>query len=195
MKRTALLLSVIALSFALFTGEAAAGPGNGPGGKGPDTSAAVQRMHRMFDDLKLTDEQQARLKALRDEMMTIRKQHIEAVKGVRDKMKAELLKPSPSQKMLDRYAGELGELHKKMTKDRTDHLLKVKKVLTPEQFSKLVEKEERTDRGFGGGMRSGKHPHPGDCPPKGDCPRHGNGGGPKGCCPRSSGTDSTAATR
>lgn len=201
MKRIALLLPAVTLLFSL----AAAAPGSRPcKGRGPDSTCAAWKNHRMFDDLQLTQEQQTKLKTLHDEMMTVRKNHMEAVKGVRDKMKAELLKKSPSQKLLGGFAGELGELHKKMTQDRTAHLLKVKKVLTPEQFTRLVEKEDHMERRFGNGIHPGKCPKMGDCPRKGDCPHrkdcpHRGNGQAKGCCPhkgsmKAAPADSSAAT-
>ncbi len=101
------------------------------------------RHHRMWAELNLNEDQKNSLKALHQEMQELREKHMEAVRTVRSKIKTELLKPEPSQNVLYGYAGELGELHKQMSKDRGDHLLKVKKVLTPDQFVKLVEKENR----------------------------------------------------
>ncbi len=205
MKRIVLLLlPAVTLLFSLATAEPGPHhPCRGHGGKGPDSACAAGRKHRMFDDLKLTEEQQTKLKTLHDEMITVRKKHMEAVKSVRDKMRVELLKKSPARKTLDGFAGELGNLHKKMTKDRTAHLLKVKKVLTPEQFTRLVEKEERMECGHGRAMRPGKCPGMGDCQRRSDCPHKGDcpyakKGGAKDCCPHMRGAkpataDSTAA--
>lgn len=146
-----------------------------PGPKrGPDSGK--ERPHRMWKDLNLKDDQKNKLKALHDEMQKVRKKHFETVKKVRAKIKDELLKDSPSQKALYGYAGELGELHKQMTKERSDHLLKVKTVLSKEQFKKLLEHERR--------MGKGKFGHRGEC--KG-CPHEkgcrkggkGHGNGPK----------------
>ena len=140
--------------------------------------AGKEPQYRMFADLNLSDQQKTDLKKLHTEMTELRQKHLEAVKEVRKKMKDELLKESPSQNVLYGYAGELGELHKQMSKDHVDHLLKVRKILTPEQFSKLVEKQEGMDfgKGFmgrcgGGGCRGmkGKCPHQ-----KGNCPHMEN---------------------
>jgi Spy/CpxP family protein refolding chaperone len=166
MKRKHVWLPVVALALVLLPFGPVAQPGPRSGeGAGPGKGRPP---HRMWMELNLTAEQKEQLKALREEMQPIREKHMESVKAVRDKIKAELLKSDPSQNTLYGYAGELGELHKQMTKDRTDHLLKVKKILTPEQFSKLVEREEKMDHGKGFGHRGGKHPHKGDeCPHKG----------------------------
>lgn len=159
----------------------------------PQHECSGKCRQQMFADLNLTAEQQQQLKALHDEMKSMREKNMESVKTVRDKMKAELLKADASSNVLYGYAAELGELHKQMSKDRCDHLLKVKKVLTPEQFAKLVEKEDRMGpgRGFGPPPEGGNCPHSDmGCQHKGGgkCP-HGSGaeaqpaqhGGPAGC--------------
>jgi len=148
------IVSALLLSSGAATGQPGPDQGQGPG-KG-------ERPHRMWAELNLNDKQKEELKKLHDEMQEVRKKHREAVKTVRDKMKAELLKKESSQNVLYGYAGELGELHKQMTKDRTDHLLKVKKVLTPEQFKKIVEKEGRRHKGPP--KRKGDWQHRGDGP-------------------------------
>ncbi len=183
MKRISAVLSFMTLLLFFSSINLAAQKGPGPD-KGKDR-------HCMWGDLNLTKEQQAQFKTLHEEMKGMREKHMEAVKTVREKMKVELLKAEPSQNTLYGYAAELGELHKQMTRDRSDHLLKVKKVLTPEQFSKLVEREDAMERGkgFGPHQGPGDHPHQGDmsahkdaaCPHKGAPP-------PKGNCPRDSGT-------
>ncbi|MBN1575584.1 MAG: Spy/CpxP family protein refolding chaperone [Chitinispirillaceae bacterium] len=185
MKR-ALLPVVIAALFLSSTGPAQAGsePGNGPG------AGKSNRPHHRWAELNLTEEQKGKLKTLHEEMQPVREKHMEAVKTVREKIKAELLKTDPSQNTLYGYAGELGELHKQMSKDQGDHFLKIKKVLTPEQFAQLVEKDGgmmgrgkdfRPGKG-GAGPRKGKAcPHKGvTCPHKSDTLRKGDrphGGG------------------
>lgn len=103
--------------------------------------APQEHMQKMWNDLGLTDDQKEKLKAVHQEGRDMRHKDMEALKTLRQKMKEELLKPSPSKATLDGYATEMGNLSKRMTQARTDHLLKVKSILTPEQFSKLLDKE------------------------------------------------------
>lgn len=161
MKHLTVLFGAAALSSVLVASGLSAQPSN-PGSE--------TKHHRIFADLNLSEKQQNDLKALHQEMKELRLHHMESVRAVRDRMKTELLKPDASQSVLYGHAAELGELHKQMSKDRSDHLLKVKKVLTPEQFSKLVEREERMGPdGPGCAKDHGKGPC---CPPKGaaGCP-------------------------
>ena len=177
MKRMTILLPLITLIFILFAEETAAKPGNGRKGNRSDSSCTAVRKHRMFDELQLTEKQQYQLKSLHDEMTGVRENHHEAVKAVRDKIKNELLKKTPSRKTLNGYATELGKLHTGMTKDRTDHLLKVKEILTTEQFSKLVENEgQMRHKGFRGPGKQG-----GGCPHQNNCPHRSKGGYGRDC--------------
>jgi Spy/CpxP family protein refolding chaperone len=98
-------------------------------------------------DLGLTEDQKAKLKEIHEEMADARKENFEAVKALRVKIKEELLKNDPAKSMLDSYADELGKLHKEMSRARNEHLLKVKKILTAEQFSKVVNKEWLSKKG------------------------------------------------
>lgn len=97
--------------------------------------------HHMWADLGLTDDQKVKLKELHQEIVALRDKNFETVRAIRTKIKDELLKESPSTTQLDSYASEIGEIHKEIARQHNNHLLKVKAVLTPEQFSKLVSKE------------------------------------------------------
>lgn len=170
MKKRATLFVAIVCGLLFSATTLSAQPGDG---SGKNSESKIERQHRMWNNLDLTDDQKTKLKTLHDEMQQVRKKHFEAVKKVRDKIKDELLKDSPSQKKLHGYAGELGELHKQITKERSDHLLKVKKLLKPDQFQKLLEHEQR--------MGKGKFGHKGNCngcPHKKGCGK-GFGKGPK----------------
>jgi Spy/CpxP family protein refolding chaperone len=85
---------------------------------------------------------------------------MEKMKALRDKSKEELIKPSPSKDALYAFAKESGELRQSMAEKEADHLLKVKTVLTPEQFTKLLSKDFPFSMEPGpGGPHDGKRPH------------------------------------
>jgi Spy/CpxP family protein refolding chaperone len=131
-------------------------------------SQPAEPQHKMWAELNLTPEQKDKLKALHKEMKSNKDTHFVKVKAVREKIKDELQKASPSQSMLSGYAIELGNLHKDMNLFRIDHLLKVKQMLTTEQFQKLTDKEwkgENCKGGMGG---------------PGNCKRDGSGKGGHG---------------
>jgi len=104
----------------------------------PDDTMMQRPFQKMIKELNLTQDQKTKLKALRMQMKESRQQIFNQMKGVRNKIKEELLKDKPSKTALDGYASQLGELSKQIAQKLADHLLQVKAILTPEQFTKLV---------------------------------------------------------
>ncbi len=125
---TAAMLMVPVVSFAQTEGKSCA------------------KQNHMWSELGLTEEQKVKLKELHMEIKAARGKNFENARNIRMKIRDELIKENPSAAQLDAYASELGEIHKEIAKQHNDHLLKVKTVLSAEQFSKIVNKE--TD-GFG----------------------------------------------
>jgi Spy/CpxP family protein refolding chaperone len=109
----------------------------------PDDTMMKRPFQKMINDLKLTQNQQAELKAQHKQMREKGKEIFEQMKKVREKVRAELLKDKPSKPALDDYAAQLAGLHKQLIQNRHEHLLQAKAILTPEQFSKLVNHEWR----------------------------------------------------
>lgn len=125
----------------------------------PDGQVTERKQH-MWSDLGLTEDQNVKLKQLHQEIKGIRSKNFEAVRAVRLKIREELAKPNPSSEQLDLYASELGNLHKEMVQQHNNHLLKVKTILSTEQFSKLLSKERD---GFGMHWKNKKANHGGQC--------------------------------
>jgi Spy/CpxP family protein refolding chaperone len=112
------------------------------GPRDSSSSAVKDSSHqKMFEQLNLTADQKAKMKALRQEMQDLRKANMEKMKAIREKSKEELLKATPNKTVLYGYAKEMGDLHKAMSEHMADHLLKVKAVLTKEQFEKMLSKD------------------------------------------------------
>jgi Spy/CpxP family protein refolding chaperone len=114
----------------------------------------------LVNDLKLTPDQQSRLKTQHQQMREEGKAVFKEMKKVREKVRAELLKDKPSKPALDEYATQLAGLHKQLIQKRHEHLLQAKAILTPEQFSKLVNREESRPGPEGDGRQfHGKERH------------------------------------
>ena len=109
--------------------------------------------HKEFmQKLNLTDEQHTKIKLLKLDMQKEHVLHFDEVRKIRNKIKEELLKEKPSQGTLNGYAKELGKLHGKLSEKRMAHLLKVKEVLSKEQFEKIkigVGQSSKSKLGFG----------------------------------------------
>jgi Spy/CpxP family protein refolding chaperone len=102
---------------------------------------------KIAKNLELTPDQQAKLKDLRADMGKQNKATREKIKTIREKEKEELLIPNPSQPALYGYAKEINDLQGAMAEKRLEHLLKVKEVLTPDQFKKLLSMTSRMGKG------------------------------------------------
>jgi Spy/CpxP family protein refolding chaperone len=120
---------------------------------------------QMMADLNLTADQKAKLKTLREEMKPVREKQMEAMKGLRIKMRDELLKSKSDSRILADLAKLAGEAHATMVLKEQEHLIKVKAVLSADQFSKVLSREfvEHPMRGPGGPhMEKGPKGQPGE---------------------------------
>jgi Spy/CpxP family protein refolding chaperone len=130
---------------------------------GDSSGVEMKRGAKIARELGLSDPQKLQLKGLRHDMHEFRKGQMDKMKELLDKSRLELLKPSPNRDVLFGYAKEMGEVRRVMAEKEADHLLKVKAVLTPDQFTKLLSKDfmEGKDRGPGAWHDSlhGNRPH------------------------------------
>jgi Spy/CpxP family protein refolding chaperone len=135
MKFAALATSIF-LAVPLFAQPGDGGPGEEPG------CPRHEEMRKKFEqELNLTEEQKQKLAALREEGAEARKQHKEKMHQVRQSMKDELAKEKPDGTKLMEYATQTSDLVEQMTKNRIDHLLKMKVILTKDQFEKMLNQE------------------------------------------------------
>jgi periplasmic protein CpxP/Spy len=114
-----------------------------------DTSYAQKKLmwQKVTKNLGLTTDQQAKLKNLRADVGKLNKVTRDKIKTLREKEKDELLVPNPSQQALYGYAKEINDLQGAMAEKRLEHLLKVKEILTPDQFKKLMSMTSRMQKG------------------------------------------------
>jgi len=125
---------------------------------GAQDSASFSRdstRHKMWTQLGLSEDQKAKLKDMRTSMREFRKRNFEKMKAILDKSKEELLKQAPSQSVLYGYANDMGNLHREMSRQMADHMLKLRSILSKEQFTKLLSNEFRPS------MQGGPHGRPG----------------------------------
>jgi Spy/CpxP family protein refolding chaperone len=136
----------------------------------PDTAVRAQdSVHqKWWAQLNLTQDQKAKLKALRGGAKDFRKANFDKMKALLDKSKEELLKSAPNKAVLYGYAKEIGDLHKAISEHMADQMLKMKTILTKEQFQKFLNRDFQQGMGRPGAhLGEGPH-HPHDGPPPGD---------------------------
>jgi Spy/CpxP family protein refolding chaperone len=118
---------------------------------------------RWTSDLGLTQDQQSKLLKIHNETRDIRVKHRESIASVRLKIRNELAQPKPSKQILDEYAVELGKMHTEQIQSNTEQMLKIKEILTPEQFSKVIDKGWAGQRNGAHGKFKGKRGPGTDC--------------------------------
>ncbi len=143
---------VLTATMMLFTVPLYAQPCEGHG-KGP---------HHEMKGLNLTEKQKTKLQELRIEHKPDMVKIKETMKLIKQEAKEELLKDSPDKTLLKKYSQDIADQSRIMAESMTDHLLKVKKVLTKEQFKKMLSK------GFFHDMGRKKMNCKDDCQHKGD---------------------------
>lgn len=171
MKRVVEIVGLLVLGSALAaSGEPTNTSGSAPQGKEPGRHAGG-KMSRLAQELGLSDEKAAALKAL---VFENRKKLVQ-LKADRDLAKMDLEQlleaDTPDEKAVLQAVDKMGQIHSDMARLRVRALLEMAKALTPEQRAKFKELREgmmqrRSERM--GGHRGGFSPSQG---PQGMIPR------------------------
>lgn len=114
-----------------------------------DRPAPEQRIERIAKRLELTEEQKAKFKDHREKMKKYMEEEREGVKGLGEKLKAELQKDNPDRATVQSLIRKISQKQTEMQIKRMDSLLELRKTLTPEQrkkFKKMLGPGQK--RGF-----------------------------------------------
>lgn len=98
---------------------------------------------RMFKDLGLTQEQQDQLKARRNAEKEQGKTSREALKAKMQALHEEISKPDVDKLKVDSIVMEINTLKGQEFARRTEGILAMKEILTPEQFAKFQEHHQK----------------------------------------------------
>ena len=103
-----------------------------------------EKVGKMYDHLGLTPQQKEQLKSYRQAHKSEQEQLRQALKEKHEQLRAELSNPSFDENKVRQIHNEIKDLRSKMEDHHLNGILEVRKVLTPEQFTKLQQlKEER----------------------------------------------------
>ncbi len=137
-KRVYTLLLGLLLSLSVGTAAWAAADGM-------DTiSARHEKMAKKMDkELNLSVDQQKQLKDFRAAQRTVMGSVLKRQKEALDALKGEFSKPQSDRTVIDSLAAELKELSSQLVDLRTAAMMKMKEVLSPEQFKQFNEIAEK----------------------------------------------------
>jgi len=102
-----------------------------------------QRPENLTKELGLSAEQEAKLKAQKDNNKAAMEDIWQKMQEKRGELKAELEKDKVDNARIDAIITDMSGLTTRMLRNRVDQMLATKQILTPEQFKKFQDKAEK----------------------------------------------------
>ena len=93
---------------------------------------------KIFDQLNLTDDQKKQIKANKQAQMQQMRSLFDQMKTLHQQLNVELVKPQLDMTKINGINGQIKTIQNQMVDQRTSSILAVRKILTPEQFSKFI---------------------------------------------------------
>jgi len=143
-KRIRLIIVMLAVS-ALITGNAFCETGACNWGK--DKESYKEKKEAVTRQLNLTPEQDKLLKDAKAAGRAQTEATGKALKAKRQELQAALVKPGVTRQQLEPIASEIKALQSQMVDQKIDGILKIKGILTPEQYQKLQSIREERQKG------------------------------------------------
>ncbi len=142
----AIVLMLTASAFVLAEPQPGPAGPDGDEGFGP---AMGEGIFKVIDELKLTTEEEQKLTQMRDaskrEIFALRNEIKTSLWDIQDEIKKDTSDRSKINSLTDKISDD----QKKLMKLRTEEMFKVKEILTPEQFKKLLTELEKHKRKLG----------------------------------------------
>ena len=136
------VLAIVVLISAFPLVRAADNPGH-DSNEGTGPGMAIGDVFRFTEELSLTPAQEEKLQAMREsskrELLAMRNELMTTVWDIHDEFKKETVDKAKINSLTDKMA----DIEKKLIKTRTEHMFKVKEILTAEQFKKLISLLEK----------------------------------------------------
>ncbi len=159
MKKSLFFVVVVALVLSLFSFVYAAPfngtpPTNGQGGmgmhqgEGPGMMGGPELVIGMADELKLSSDQLQKIEAIKDKSRRDFIQHRADMELNALDIQTELKKDNSDKSKIYSLIDEMSAITSKMLKTRMTNLLEAKKILSKEQFAKLILKMENGKKNF-----------------------------------------------
>jgi len=134
-----LVMVMIAMSAMVVVTQA----GYAQDSSGADTNCrgkAHKNIERLFDELNITAQQKEQLKGIMQESRAKTVANREKLRLNRQALKEELEKVTSDTAKINALVADVKSIEGQLTDERVSHILRIKAVLTPEQFVKFKEK-------------------------------------------------------
>ena len=103
----------------------------------------------IFKGLNLTADQQKQMQSLFEKQRTEEKKDFERIKELEGKLDEEFLKDRPDESKIKAATNDIKKIQTKLLDKHFDRLFDLRKILTPEQFKKFIEKGVKDRKKFG----------------------------------------------
>ena len=113
------------------------------GDKEHSKSGREGKFEKLSDELALTAEQKAQLKAEREAFKGKQGELMAKLRAKNEELKNELEKPAVDRARVDKIISDIQSLTGEKLRNRVEKIIAMKGTLTPEQFNKLQEKMEK----------------------------------------------------
>ena len=118
----------------------------------------VKHNRKGINKLDLTDEQRKLLKENRKKQADAMKAVLEELKSNKEALDKELVNPNLDMNKITQIQTQIKSIQAQMADNRLNSILEVKKILTPDQFSKFIElKKEHHFKGHKENKADGHH--------------------------------------
>ena len=113
----------------------------------------------MFKDLKLTADQEKQVQSMFEKQKADEKQDFEKIKEFQDILDQEFLKDHPDESKIKSTINDIKKIQTKLLDKHFDHMFALRKILTPEQFKKFIEKGKKMRAKKGDDFKGFWHQH------------------------------------
>lgn len=146
-----IIVSVVSVLM-LLSGVSYAQPSGGTDTKQEKAWAEKKEARRqeLYKDLNLSDEQKKALEENKSKGREQMKALFTDMRAKREAIRQELQKDTLDMAKIDQINGELKNLQAQLLDHRLEHILAVRKILTPEQFKKFISKMEEKSQEWKG---------------------------------------------
>ncbi|MBP9853763.1 MAG: periplasmic heavy metal sensor [Candidatus Omnitrophica bacterium] len=108
-----------------------------------------ERINKMHEELGLSEEQKKELNSHREQQSKDREEFFNQMRAKRKELAQELQKPELNMERVNAIHSEIKDMMNKKADQKLAHILNVRKVLTPEQFSKFMGLMEKHKNHWG----------------------------------------------
>ena len=134
------------------------GPGAGPMGGGDQMKHENGAWQEEEKSLGLTEEQRAKMKTLREAGKTQQEALRNDLKAKHEALRQELDAAKPNRGKAEAIVKDISALEEKIGLNRVDMVLKIREILTPEQYQKLQALHEKKKAEMKKQQQMGKKP-------------------------------------